>query len=73
MLTFTHSVDSLPCCQDMHSYTLRGDFQDADGMTVCVGEYSANLPRMLKTLEYYLTDFPNVSVVYETIVNKKPL
>jgi len=57
----------------MHSYTLRGDFRDAEGTTVSVGEYSANLPRMLKTLEYYLKDFPDVAVVYETIFNKKPL
>jgi len=57
----------------MHSYTLRGDFRDAGGTTVSVGEYSANLPRMLKTLEYYLKDFPDVAVVYETIFNKKPL
>ena len=72
MLTFTHTIDSLPCCADMHSYTLRGDYLDFDDTVVYVGEYSANLPRMLKTLEYYLKD-NDVEVVYETIINKKPL
>jgi hypothetical protein len=70
MLTFTHNVDALPNCPDFHSYTLRGDYVDCDGSTVSVGEYSANLPSMLKTLEYYLKD-SEVEIVYETIIKNQ--
>ena len=70
MLTFTHTVDSLTNYPDMHSYSLCGDYKDSEGSTVHVAESSANLPRMLKTLEYYLTDIADIEVVYETIVNK---
>ena len=70
MLTFTHNVDTLPNCPDFHSYTLSGDYLDCDGSTVSVGEYSANLARMLKTLEYYLKD-SEVEIVYQTIVKQQ--
>jgi hypothetical protein len=69
MLTFTHTVDSLIGYTDMHSYNLQGDYIDSEGNIVHVAEYSANLPRMLKSLEYYLTDIADIEIVYQTIVN----
>ena len=73
MLTFTHTVDSLSGYADMHSYTLKGDYIDIDGNIVHVAEYSANLPRMLKTLEYYIIEIEGDEIVYETIVNKSDI
>ena len=70
MLTFTHTVDALPACPDLHWYSLIGDYMDSEGNTVFVGESGSNLPNMLKTLEYYLTDVPDVKVVYQTVVTK---
>ena len=69
MLTFTHTVDSLSGYTDMHSYNLNGEYIDSEGNIVHVAEYSANLSRMLKTLEYYLTDIADIEIVYQTIVN----
>lgn len=69
MLTFTHTVDILSGYTDMHSYTLKGEYIDSEGNIVHVAESSANLPRMLKTLEYYLTDIADIEIVYQTIVN----
>lgn len=70
MLTFTHTVDALPCCPDLHSYTLIGNYIDTEGSSVHVAEYTTNLPRILKALEYYLTDVPDIKVVYQTVVSK---
>ena len=70
MLTFTHTVDALPNCPDMHWYSLIGDYMDSEGCTVSVAESSGNLPNMLKTLEYYLTDVADIKVVYQTVVTK---
>ena len=70
MLTFTHTVDALPLCPDLHWYSLVGNYLDSEGSTVFVAESSGNLPRMLKTLEYYLTDIEGIEVVYKTIVTK---
>ena len=70
MLKFTHTVDALPNCQDLHWYSLIGSYLDGEGNTVCVGEAGANLTNLLKSLQYYITDAPNAEIVYETIVNK---
>ena len=70
MLKFTHTVDTLPNCPDLHWYSLTGSYLDGEGNTICVGESSANLPNMLKSLQYYITDAPDVEVVYETVVSK---
>lgn len=70
MLTFTHTVDALPLCPDLHWYSLIGSYLDGEGNTVHVGEAGAKLTNILRSLQYYITDAPNVEVVYETIVNK---
>ena len=70
MLTFTHTVDALPNCPDMHSYKLVGSYIDSEGNTVSVGEYTTNLPRILKALEYYLKDVADIEVVFQTVVSK---
>ena len=70
MLTFTHTVDALPNCPDMHSYKLVGSYVDSEGNTVSVGEYTTNLPRILKALEYYLKDVADIEVVFQTVVSK---
>ena len=70
MLTFTHTVDALPNCPDLHWYSLIGSYLDGEDNTVCVGEAGANLSYILKSLQYYITNAPNVKIVYETIVNK---
>jgi hypothetical protein len=70
MLTFTHTVDALPNCPDMHSYKLVGSYIDSEGSSVQVGEYTTNLPRILKALEYYLKDVADIEVVFQTVVSK---
>ena len=70
MLTFTHTVDALPNCPDMHSYKLVGSYIDSEDNSVHVAEYTTNLPRILKALEYYLRDVSDIEVVFQTVVSK---
>lgn len=70
MLTFTHTVDALPNCPDMHSYKLVGSYIDSENSSVHVAEYTTNLPRILKALEYYLKDVADIEIVFQTVVSK---
>jgi hypothetical protein len=54
----------------MHSYKLVGSYIDSEGSSVQVGEYTTNLPRILKALEYYLKDVADIEVVFQTVVSK---
>ena len=67
MLTFTNSISSQIRHNDIHTYSLEGSVTDFDNCTVYVAESSGNLSRILRSLQYYTTDFDNVVINYVTV------
>jgi hypothetical protein len=67
MLTFTNSINVLNGHEDIHTYSLIGSVVDHEDSIVYAAETSGNLARIMRSLQYYTTDFENVVVQYLTV------